>query len=195
MLKKYGITEVECAAESPDELAFLRRIVENLSAPLPKLVFADWLEDRGDPRGPFLRTFVEAAADPKDELPSAEGFTRPWLDMVGVHAVVEIRKWVREVWDLFEAPERVFDGFETHLLRLARPRLILLPTPAADEDIPVGESKYGGCPDLPAGESWPIMSCAAANIRHTSAANCNSATCVIWSSGTRSLRQGYCRSM
>lgn len=60
MLRRYGTTQVTCAADSDDELAFLNGIVENLSASRPKLVYADWLEERGDPRGPFLREFVAA---------------------------------------------------------------------------------------------------------------------------------------
>jgi uncharacterized protein (TIGR02996 family) len=39
----------------PDEYAFLRAILADPHDSLPRLVYADWLEERGDPRGEFLR--------------------------------------------------------------------------------------------------------------------------------------------
>src|SRR5947209_4054416 len=37
------------------EEAFLRAVLENPDDDAPRLIFADWLEERGDPRGPFIR--------------------------------------------------------------------------------------------------------------------------------------------
>ncbi|MFO0807982.1 MAG: TIGR02996 domain-containing protein [Gemmataceae bacterium] len=37
------------------QTAFLRSIAERPDDDLPRLVYADWLEDRGDPRGEFVR--------------------------------------------------------------------------------------------------------------------------------------------
>lgn len=55
-----------------DEQAFLRSVQANPSDDLLRLVFADWLEERGDPRGTFLRLEValhEAGrSDHADEL-------------------------------------------------------------------------------------------------------------------------------
>jgi uncharacterized protein (TIGR02996 family) len=45
---------------SGDE-TFLRAIVESPADPDPRLVYADWLEDRADPRGPYLRAELEWA--------------------------------------------------------------------------------------------------------------------------------------
>jgi uncharacterized protein (TIGR02996 family) len=39
----------------PDEQAFLRAVLADPHDSLPRLVYADWLEERGDPRGEFLR--------------------------------------------------------------------------------------------------------------------------------------------
>jgi uncharacterized protein (TIGR02996 family) len=41
------------------EMAFLHAIHANVDDSTPKLVYADWLEERGDPRGQWLRTEVE----------------------------------------------------------------------------------------------------------------------------------------
>jgi len=40
---------------------FLRAILENVEDDLPRLVYADWLEGRGDPRAEFIR--VQIALD------------------------------------------------------------------------------------------------------------------------------------
>src|SRR5258708_3140171 len=34
---------------------FLTAILDNIDDDLPRLVYADWLEERGDPRGEFIR--------------------------------------------------------------------------------------------------------------------------------------------
>ena len=47
-------------------------VLANLTDDLPKLVYADWLEERGDERGVFLREFV-AVARSGGELPEASG--------------------------------------------------------------------------------------------------------------------------
>ena len=46
--------------------AFTRTIVDSPGHDLPRLVYADWLDDRNDPRGPFLRAEVEWAQPWKD---------------------------------------------------------------------------------------------------------------------------------
>ncbi len=51
---------------TPDDDAFLRTIVDSPGHDLPRLVYADWLDDRDDPRGPFLRAEVEWAQSWKD---------------------------------------------------------------------------------------------------------------------------------
>jgi uncharacterized protein (TIGR02996 family) len=38
-----------------EELAFIRQIVERPSEELPRLIYADWLEEQGDPKGEFIR--------------------------------------------------------------------------------------------------------------------------------------------
>jgi uncharacterized protein (TIGR02996 family) len=43
----------------PDEQAFLRAILERPDDDAPRLIYADWLEERGDPRGEFLRWVVQ----------------------------------------------------------------------------------------------------------------------------------------
>ena len=35
--------------------AFLQAIIDNPDDDAPRLIYADWLEERGDPRGEFIR--------------------------------------------------------------------------------------------------------------------------------------------
>jgi uncharacterized protein (TIGR02996 family) len=50
-----------------EEEAFLQTIAENADDDLPRLIFADWLEERGDPRGEFIRVQCALARMPPDD--------------------------------------------------------------------------------------------------------------------------------
>src|SRR5688572_9698643 len=43
----------------PDRLAFLRAARANPTDDLPRLVYADWLDEHGDPPGEFVRVQLE----------------------------------------------------------------------------------------------------------------------------------------
>jgi uncharacterized protein (TIGR02996 family) len=44
-----------------DDTAFLARIIAAPADNRPRLVYADWLEEHGDPRGEFIRVQCELA--------------------------------------------------------------------------------------------------------------------------------------
>ena len=46
MIYHRGITTIEAAANSDEELAFLLAIARDYSDPVPKLIYAEWLEDQ-----------------------------------------------------------------------------------------------------------------------------------------------------
>lgn len=52
----------------PDELAFLKAIHANPADDLPRLVYADWLDERGDPLAEMIRLGVEARDDGRTDL-------------------------------------------------------------------------------------------------------------------------------
>jgi uncharacterized protein (TIGR02996 family) len=52
----------------PDRHAFLRAICEGPDDDGPRLVFADWLEEQGDPRGEFIRLQVQRHQLPVSDL-------------------------------------------------------------------------------------------------------------------------------
>jgi uncharacterized protein (TIGR02996 family) len=70
-----------------DDEAFIRRIVDSPGDDLPRLVYADWLDERNDPRGAYLRAEVEWA--------------RPWQtgeQPVGVQAMRELADGLEPAW-------------------------------------------------------------------------------------------------
>ena len=50
----------------PDDAPFLRALHVNWADRLPRLVYADWLDERSDPRGELLRVDVALADSPDD---------------------------------------------------------------------------------------------------------------------------------
>jgi uncharacterized protein (TIGR02996 family) len=59
-----------------DERGFLRALREDPNDEVSRLVYADWLEERGSPRGEFLRLEVELSHMPADDPRRAEGEAR-----------------------------------------------------------------------------------------------------------------------
>jgi uncharacterized protein (TIGR02996 family) len=127
----------------PGERERVAAVVADLSDDAPRLVYADWLEEHGDDRARFLRAFVAAARsmDPPD-FPRPKGLPEEWLELIGFRL-------------LERAASAGFPELKAPLLRLARPALRMKKGAAGGRKIPVGASKIGGLPDLPAGFPWP----------------------------------------
>src|SRR5947209_4896235 len=51
----------------PADAAFLAAIRDRPDDDLPRLVYADYLDERGDPRGEFIRTQIDLATLPYDD--------------------------------------------------------------------------------------------------------------------------------
>lgn len=83
-----------------EEAAFLKAIADSPDDPTPRLVFADWLQDRDDPRAPWVRDdaiwklMAPDARDPRPALVLAtkhgDPVARRWLVRLGGHAVPAI---------------------------------------------------------------------------------------------------------
>jgi uncharacterized protein (TIGR02996 family) len=75
-----------------EELAFLTAIHDKPNDEATRLVYADWLEERGDPRGEFIRIECELATLPPEDQRRAQltarakelakGFELSWLAIV-----------------------------------------------------------------------------------------------------------------
>ena len=63
----HGLSPPEPPPRSPEETAFLRAILEAPDDEAIRLIFADWLEERGDPYGEFIRIQCGLAKLPPEE--------------------------------------------------------------------------------------------------------------------------------
>lgn len=106
------------------------------------LIYADWLEDRGDPRGPFLRSVIAGFGDPAAALPTTDDFATAWLDISGITLLHALRQC-----NLADRRKEI--------ARRARTTLLIETQDSSAKETPIGASKFGGCPDLPDGVDWP----------------------------------------
>ncbi len=79
-----------------DERAFLQAIQANPEDSASRLVYADWLEDRGDGRAEFLRLHLALSALPPDHVQRVGG----------EHELSHLRKNVEPAWLAVVEPER-----------------------------------------------------------------------------------------
>jgi uncharacterized protein (TIGR02996 family) len=131
----------DLAAVLPGEADLLAAVVANPADDAVQLVSADWLEERDDLRGTYLRWFVEAMQ--RDvELPAPAGLSAAWVDVVGTS---------------LHAPLRALDllRYRDALLPLARPAVAIISVPCPEDQIPVGATKFGGLPTLAKSSEWP----------------------------------------
>lgn len=129
------------AATLPGEADVLANVLADLSDHDAKLVYADWLEEHGDKRGPLLRKFVTAyRAGKKPPPPTAA--PRPWRDLLGLTLIEKLRG-------------NELAAQTDKLLALAKPSIEYKTPKAAEKTLKVGASKFGGRPDLPPDLEWP----------------------------------------
>jgi uncharacterized protein (TIGR02996 family) len=129
------------AATLPGEADILAKVIENFADFDAKLVYADWLQEHDDDRGPLLRDFVNAHREGK-KLPATNSQPKPWCDLVGITLIQQLRRT--------ELKEKT-----NALLALALPTINYKAMPSSDKSLTLGASKFGGCPDLPDDEDWP----------------------------------------
>ena len=65
-----------------DDEAFIRAIVAASADEAPRLVYADWLDERGDPRGAYLRAETARPGDADRLRPLAAGLDPVWMARV-----------------------------------------------------------------------------------------------------------------
>jgi uncharacterized protein (TIGR02996 family) len=93
------VCEPRKEAPDPTEEAFLDSICADPRDSTPRLVYADWLEERGDPRAAYLRVLCEWLAchpTPDEELIDRERELRGTLD----------RRWLARIRGLAVREER-----------------------------------------------------------------------------------------
>jgi uncharacterized protein (TIGR02996 family) len=137
---------IERVSQSPDELGLLAHVAARPADDSGRLVYADWLEERGDSRGPFLRRFVTAYRA-NNPLPDLGGVPAAWADLTGLTITAKVAEAGLHRW-------------RDELLALARPALRIEAGEADFENPPpapaaLGTTRLGGDPDLPRGTAHP----------------------------------------
>jgi uncharacterized protein (TIGR02996 family) len=129
------------ATALPGEASLLDAVVADLRDNALKLVYADWLEERGDARAAFLREYV-GALETGDDLPRGRGISAGWQEMLGVPLIKRIDA-------LQLTPNRA------NILALAKPALAIRSKRCPEKDFLLGATRLGGRPSLPKGTEWP----------------------------------------
>jgi uncharacterized protein (TIGR02996 family) len=144
MSLKKPTTSLEVATTVPEEYELISAIVADLRDEAAKLVYADWLEARGDPRSTFVRELVAATRSlgKRTGLPEYKDYPPAWANMLGVPLLEGIVEF-----DLLAVKDVV--------LHLARPIVTIATEPIKESRLGVGGSKFGGHPDLPSSVDWP----------------------------------------
>lgn len=126
------------------ELPFLTQILSDPANMEAREVYRDWLYEQSDPRSALLQRFLDAVQTMKPDGFEGEIDCDPvWLDLIG--------------WTLMKLLSEKPDALKNRDAVLASVSAgIRVETVATQEAmISVGESKYGGDPDLPANQDWP----------------------------------------
>jgi uncharacterized protein (TIGR02996 family) len=78
-----------------EEEAFIRSILASPRDDAPRLAFADWLEERGDPRGEFLRILLRLEALSEKEAPP-----QMKAKLASVREIAGLRQRLRQLREL-----------------------------------------------------------------------------------------------
>jgi uncharacterized protein (TIGR02996 family) len=131
-----------------DEAALIQAVRASLHDDLPRLVYADWLEERGDQRHEYLRL--------ECELVRTWGYTTPRLDLFAELETLSKRidpAWLAQVRRCTTpAPPVDVAAVVPALKKLARTTVRLHPRAG---EAPADASKIGGTFLWPAKEEWP----------------------------------------
>jgi uncharacterized protein (TIGR02996 family) len=128
----------------PDEYGFVCAILAAPLDDLPKLVYADWLDEHADPRGMFLRQWL-AARQAGKKLPKPDkSVSACWLSVMGFTLDAWLAKQGNPAWgEVVKATAA--PGVMVRTVRLND-----------GETLPAGRSKMGGLPDLDPDTEWPL---------------------------------------
>lgn len=127
----------------PDEYGFVAAVLAAPFDDLPKLVYADWLDEHDDPRGLFLRTWLAARKAGKKLPKPDKKLSKCWLSVVGFTLDEWLKKQGNPTWG--EAVRAT-----------AVPSIVVRTIPLKDgETVDTGRSKMGGLPDLDSETEWP----------------------------------------
>lgn len=127
----------------PGEYPFVAAVLASPLDDLPKLVYADWLDEHADPRGGFLRAWLAARKAGKKLPKPDKTLSKCWLSVMG---------YTLDAWLVEQDNPPWADAVRA----TAEPCLVVRTIPLEDgETVDTGRSKMGGLPDLDPDIEWP----------------------------------------
>jgi uncharacterized protein YwqG len=133
-------TLFQLATSLPEEHQQLCDVVADLSDHSRKRKYAQWLEQQNDPRGKFLTLILDEWDAGESFLTDVDSIDMVWQRTCGITLLQNLRV------EKFETVDKI--------LMAARPALMINPS-LAETEVPIGQSKFGGLPDLIPGRAWP----------------------------------------
>ncbi len=141
---------VDRVTVSEKELGLLRGVTARLGDPDALAVYNDWLDDREDPRGVHLRSCLAAFARGKRLPKRPRGISAEWEELVGLGARRRLHERAATVGRLEPLLPTLLNAGQACM------RLDLTGQQPMSR-VPLGLSRAGGLPDLPAGTPWPMI--------------------------------------
>jgi uncharacterized protein (TIGR02996 family) len=125
-----------------NEYGLLAAVLATPHDDLPRLVYADFLEEQNDPRGPFLRKWVLAKQTSQPRPKPPIGLSPRWMNLIGYSLDVRLMRHNVPRWA------------ET-VRRYAEPCILVNTRVSTGKPVQTGTSKLGGLPDLDPDTEWP----------------------------------------
>lgn len=128
----------------PGEYGFVAAVLAAPLDDLPKLVYADWLDEHTDPRGAFLRAWLAAKQAGKKRPKPDKKLSKCWLSVMG---------YTLDAWLVQQGNPAWGEAIRA----TAEPCLVVRTVRLEDgETVPTGSSKMGGFADLDPYTRWPL---------------------------------------
>lgn len=126
-----------------EERPFVEAILDDLDDDTPRLVYADWLQDQGDPRGEFIRVQCELDSRPRDdpEYDALEARERALLKKHRAKWIKPLPKLKQQTWGSYSeffAGRRWFRRGLVEYFTIAKPKAFELHA----EELAKGPSRY-----------------------------------------------------
>lgn len=137
------------AATSKLEASYLSRISERLSERQAFAEYMTWLSSWDTEAARFVRAYTEHAFEggPIPEAVPHRGVS--WHRMLG-HGMGSLgSSWHADIGELPDAAHAPVESW-------VRPIVTMTATPGTVQELPIGGSRFLGCPDLPQGFVWPV---------------------------------------
>jgi Domain of unknown function (DUF1963) len=143
-LEAQGMTVVNRACDDAVEVEHVSRLITDFTSREAFAAYSAWLAEHDQAKAAYVRRLVEAYFDKQDlnSFPEASALSPQWIEMIGTDVLRGLLECeLASVASVFCSLVRPIVRIEAHL--------------GQDAAVPLGTSKFGGLPDMPATATWP----------------------------------------